>query len=117
VVVTEQADISAPQLLIRANGVQAASTTAGQGTGNYGTYPAYFYARGGASSFFSGNDYGSIARGAASTAAQIANGEAYMAAKTGVTLLVETFDFITTDAGDQIVTDDGDSVITDIYYI
>jgi hypothetical protein len=78
VVVTEQADISAPQLLIRANGVQAASTTAGQGTGNYGNYPAYFYARAGSSSFFNGNDYGSIARGAASTAAQITAGETYI---------------------------------------
>jgi hypothetical protein len=86
------------------------------GGGNFGTYPAYFYARAGTSGFFGGHDYGSIARGAASTAAQIANGEAYMAAKTGVTLLVETFDFITTDAGDQIVTDAGDPVISDTYF-
>jgi hypothetical protein len=102
---------------LRINGAQVATNTASQGTGNYGTYPAFFYTRAGTSLYFNGNDYGSIARGAASTAAQIANGEAYMAAKTGVTLLVETFDFITTDAGDQIVTDAGDLVTTDIYYI
>jgi hypothetical protein len=51
---------------------------ANQGTGNYGNYPAYFYMRGGSSLPFSGNEYGSIARGAASTAAQIANGETYI---------------------------------------
>jgi hypothetical protein len=52
------------------------------GTGNYGNYPAYFYARAGTSLPFNGHDYGSIARGAASTAAQIANGEAYINSKT-----------------------------------
>jgi hypothetical protein len=110
-------DISGDKIIVRANTVQAISNTDDQGTGNYGTYPAYFYSRAGTMLFFNGNDYGSIARGAASTAAQITAGETYMAAKTGVTLLVETFDFITTDAGDQIVTDAGDSVITDIFYI
>jgi hypothetical protein len=49
-----------------------------QTTGNFGNYAAYFYARGGSSIFFNGNDYGSIARGAASTAAQITAGETYI---------------------------------------
>jgi hypothetical protein len=48
------------------------------GTGNFGNYPAYFYMRAGSSLPFGGNDYGSIARGAASTAAQITNGETYI---------------------------------------
>jgi hypothetical protein len=52
------------------------------GSGTFGNYPVYFYARAGTSLYFSGNDYGSIARGAASTAAQIANGEAYINSKT-----------------------------------
>jgi hypothetical protein len=74
--------ISIDQLIVRINGAQVASGTSDQGTGNYGNYPAYFYARAGTSLFFNGNDYGSIARGAASTAAQIANGEAYINSKT-----------------------------------
>jgi hypothetical protein len=115
-VLTGIGDISGDQSTLRINGAQAGTSSADQGTGNFGNWPAYFYARAGTSIFFGGNDYGSIARGAASTAAQIANGEKYMAAKTGVTLLVETFDFITTDAGDQIVTDAGDSVISDTYF-
>jgi hypothetical protein len=48
------------------------------GTGNFGNLPAYFYMRAGTSFPFNGHDYGSIARGAASTAAQIANGETYI---------------------------------------
>jgi hypothetical protein len=115
-VITGIGDISGDVCTLRVNGAQAATSSADQGPGNYGNHPAYFYMRAGTSLPFDGNDYGSIARGAASTAAQITAGETYMAAKTGVTLLVETFDFITTDAGDQIVTDDGDSVITDIFY-
>jgi hypothetical protein len=52
------------------------------GTGNFGNYPAYFYMRGGTSLPFGGHDYGSIARGAASTAAQITAGETYINSKT-----------------------------------
>jgi hypothetical protein len=71
-------DISASSTLLRLNGTQVASATAAQGSGNFGNYPAYFYATGGTSTFFNGNDYGSIARGAASTAAQITDGETYI---------------------------------------
>jgi hypothetical protein len=81
-VVTGIGNISGDVVTIRVNGTQVGTNTADQGTGNYGTYPAYFYARAGTSLFFNGNDYGSIARGAASTAAQIANGEAYINSKT-----------------------------------
>jgi hypothetical protein len=66
--------------LVKVNGVVPTLSTPGSaaGAGNFGNYPAYFYTRAGTSIFFNGNDYGSIARGAASTAAQIANGEAYI---------------------------------------
>ena len=77
-VLTGIGDISGDIATLRINGAQVATNTGDQGTGNYGNHPAYFYARGGASTFFNGNDYGSIARGAASTAAQIANGETYI---------------------------------------
>jgi hypothetical protein len=77
-VLTTIGNISGDQSILRLNAIQAAINTADQGTGNYGNYPTYFYARAGTSLFFNGHDYGSIARGAASTAAQIANGETYI---------------------------------------
>jgi hypothetical protein len=77
-VLTAIGDISGDITTLRLNGAQVAQSTADLGTGNYGNYPAYFYARAGTSIFFNGHDYGSIARGAASTAAQIAAGETYI---------------------------------------
>jgi hypothetical protein len=81
-VITGIGDISGDRLTLRVNGTQVAQSTADQGTGNYGNYPAYFYMRAGTSLPFNGNDYGSIARGAASTAAQITAGETYINSKT-----------------------------------
>jgi hypothetical protein len=77
-VLTGLGDISGDLMTLRVNGAQVATNTSDQGTGNYGNYPAYFYARAGTSLFFNGHDYGSIARGAASTAAQITTGENYI---------------------------------------
>jgi hypothetical protein len=81
-VLTALSDIAGDLTTLRLNGAQVATSTADQGTGNYGNYPAYFYMRAGTAFPFNGHDYGSIARGAASTAAQIANGEAYINSKT-----------------------------------
>jgi hypothetical protein len=81
-VLTAIGDISGDITTLRLNGVQVAQSAADLGTGNYGNYPAYFYARAGTSLYFNGNDYGSIARGAASTAAQITAGETYINSKT-----------------------------------
>lgn len=67
---------------IRRNTVDGTNAIGDKGTGNFGNYPAYFYMRAGTSLPFNGNDYGSIARGAASTAAQIASGETYINSKT-----------------------------------
>jgi hypothetical protein len=81
-VFTGLANISGDTCTLRINGTQVTASGSNQGTGNYGNYPAYFYARGGTSLFFNGNDYGSIARGAESTAAQIAAGEEWINSKT-----------------------------------
>ena len=86
-VLTNQYDIAgatvAEELISRLNGVVQTGVSGGPaGTGNFGNYPAYFYARAGTSIFFNGHDYGSIARGAASTAAQITAGETYINSKT-----------------------------------
>jgi hypothetical protein len=81
-VVTGIGNIADDLATLRVNGTQVAQSTADQGTGNYGNYPAYFYMREETFFPFSGNDYGSIARGAASTAAQITAGETYINSKT-----------------------------------
>lgn len=71
-VVTLTANISGDSASLRVNGVQAASSSADQGTGNYGTYPIYFGARAGTSLRFSGEVFSpEVIRGAASTTAQI----------------------------------------------
>jgi hypothetical protein len=75
-------DISGSINSVKVNGGAATTVTSSQGTGNYGNYAAYFYMRLGLTLPFNGNDYGSIARGAASTAAQITNGETYINSKT-----------------------------------
>jgi hypothetical protein len=81
-VLAVSASISDPLLQARVNGSVNGSSTATQGTGNYGNYPAYFYARAGSGLFFSGNDYAAIVRGAASTTTQITDGENWVNSKT-----------------------------------
>lgn len=81
-VLTGTGDIATDTILLRVNGSQVASSIVDIGTGNFGTYPAYFYMRAGTSLPFNGHDYGSIARGAASTAAQITTGETWINLKT-----------------------------------
>ena len=77
-VLTGIGDISGDVCTLRVNGTQAATTTTDQGTGNYGNLPTYFYSRAGSSLYFSGNDYASIARGAASTTTQITDAETWV---------------------------------------
>jgi hypothetical protein len=69
----------ADEISVRVNGATPTQSLGGTvSSGNFGNFPAFFYMRGGGSLPFNGHDYGSIARGAASTAAQIANGEKYI---------------------------------------
>jgi hypothetical protein len=81
-VITGLGNISGDLNTLRINGAQVSQATGDQGAGNYGNFPAYFYMRTGTTVPFNGHDYGSIARGAASTAAQITAGEAYINSKT-----------------------------------
>jgi hypothetical protein len=86
-VLTGISDIAAPSLIFRVDGTQVGSSTATQGTGNYLTYPLLIGRRGGASIPFNGRIYGLLVRfGANLSAAQIDQTEAFMAAKTGVTI-------------------------------
>jgi hypothetical protein len=81
-VLTGIGDISGDQCILRVNGTQAASSTADQGTGNYGNYPLYIGRRGGASLPFNGRLNSLIIRGAQSTDAQISAAETWVNGKT-----------------------------------
>ena len=81
-VLTGLGNIPGNQDVLRVNGTQAASNTAAQGTGTYGNYQMYLFARNGASFWLNGRFYGLIVRGAASSAQQIADAETYLNSKT-----------------------------------
>lgn len=81
-VITALGDISGDSNTIRRNGTAFAVATADQGSGNYGNYAVYHYSRAGTLAFFNGHDYGSICRGAASSAAQITAAEDWINQRT-----------------------------------
>jgi hypothetical protein len=83
---TGLADLAAPSSSMRIDGVQAASGALSLGSGNFGNYALNIGSRYNGYLFFEGNMHGLIVRGSTSSAAEIASTEAYMAAKTGVTL-------------------------------
>ena len=65
VVVCGIGDIASDTSIIRVNGIQVGSSSADQGTGNYGNYPLFIGARAGTSVLFNGRLYSLIVRGAA----------------------------------------------------
>lgn len=74
------ADIAAPSVTLRENGVQIAISTASQGTGSYGNHQVFIGARGGTGLYFSRPIYGLALRYGPNLApAQIANMEAWLA--------------------------------------
>ena len=76
--------ISTDELKIRVNGTQEGSSTAGQGTGNYGNYPLFIGARNaGASLWFNGRLYGLVVAGKQASAAEVTSTETYLNNKTG----------------------------------
>ena len=82
-VLTGQASISTPLVNLRVNGAQAATSSASQGTGNYGNYPLYIFARNNASLFFNGQFYGAIIRGATTSGNDLISTESYMNTQSG----------------------------------
>ena len=82
-VLTGIANISGASASIRENGTQVAGGLANQGTGNYANAPLFIGRRGGTLIPFNGYIYSLIVRGAATTAAQIAEGELWVAGKSG----------------------------------
>jgi hypothetical protein len=80
-------DISGDNSILRVDGSLITQTTEDQGTGNFLAYPLYIGRRRGSSLPFNGRIYGLVLRfGANLGATTIDNAEAYIAAKTGVTL-------------------------------
>ena len=66
----------------RLNASAGSNSTGALGTGNFGNYPLYLFARSGSQYFFNGNLYGLIIRGAQSSDVQISSAEQYMNRKT-----------------------------------
>jgi len=83
-IVTGIGNISAPLASVRVNGIVTSDTNS-QGSGTYGNYPLYLFARAGTSFFFNGQFYGAIIRGAQSDTVSVTQTENYMAQKTGIT--------------------------------
>ena len=80
---TEIANISAPIITLRRNGIQTATSSASQGTGNYGNYPLYLFARTNSSLFFNGQFYGAIIRGATTSGNDLLSTESYINNQSG----------------------------------
>jgi hypothetical protein len=74
--------ISDDQSILRIDGVQVATSTTDQGTGNYGNYPLYIGRRGGASLPFNGHLYQLLVRGALTADNLLNQTETYVASKT-----------------------------------
>jgi hypothetical protein len=75
---------AAAESVVRINGAASASTGSASGAGNFGNYVLYSFARGGTQLYFSGRDYGTIARGATCGAGQVADVERYLAGLSGL---------------------------------
>lgn len=85
-VITAQSDISTDTATIRLNGVEAATSAADQGAGNYGNYSLFIGSRNGTSRRLNGHLYGLIVLGRTATAAEITAVERFFAARIGVIL-------------------------------
>lgn len=82
-VVTALGNISSPYNKLRINGVQQASDTSSQGTGNYATLaPLYIGSRGGTSLFFNGRIYQFVMKTGAPNMEQVVTVERYVNGKT-----------------------------------
>ena len=83
---TALGDIGSRVTLLRLNGVQLASDTGDQGTGNYGAYVLYIGRRNNATLPFNGKLYQLLVRGALTDTATTVQAERWVAARTGVAL-------------------------------
>lgn len=82
-IMTGLSDISTDTMLLRTNGVQTATNTSDQGTGNYGNYPLYIGRRAGSTLTFNGHLYSLIIVGKSVTASELTSTETWVNGKTG----------------------------------
>jgi len=82
-VLTATADIAGNFARIDVNGADGTPATTNQGSGNFGNYPMFIGSRNNATLRFNGRIYSLIVRGAASTAGEITDAEAWVNGKTG----------------------------------
>jgi hypothetical protein len=84
---TVSIDRIAPLLALRVDGAINTSSSVTQGSGNFGNYPLYLFSRnnGTINTYFNGQFYGAVIRGAQSDTASVTQTEQYMAQKTGIT--------------------------------
>jgi hypothetical protein len=88
-VLTGIGDIAADTTILRADGVQAATSATDQGTGNYLTYPLYIGRRGGTTFPFNGQIFGLIVRfGANLDAPTITQTETWLANRVAPTVVI-----------------------------
>lgn len=86
-VLTGLGDISADTSIIRRNGVQMAASATDQGTGNYtANQNLHLGSRGGSSRYFNGRLYALVVINRVLSGAELANAEAWVASKTGITI-------------------------------
>jgi hypothetical protein len=85
-VMTGIADIAAPNVAIRVNGVQQVASSASQGAGNYGNRVFYIGRRGNTTLPFNGKIYTIIIRGGVTDAATLALTERYVGSRMGIVL-------------------------------
>ena len=82
-VLTATHDIAGSLTTLQKNNDAAVNATGSKGSGNFGLYPLYLFARAGTTFPLNINFYGLIVRGAQSTAAQITNTKTWINGKTG----------------------------------
>ena len=80
-VISTAHDISGDRTTLSANGVVYSPVIGDKGAGDFGNYPLYIGARGGAGLFFNGSIYSLIVRGAQSSLSQIEATEAHIKQK------------------------------------
>lgn len=79
-------DISLDTAVVRRNGVQLGSSATDQGAGAYQNAVAYLGSRGGSSRFFNGRVYALLLINRVLSGTELANAEAWVASKTGITI-------------------------------
>jgi len=111
-ILTGISDISADIAILRVNGLQAASSSSDQGTGNYGNFPLNIGRAGDGAVPLNGRIYSLIVRGAATSETQIGQTEQWISNEMGGGYYPTGFDFLVTADGDQLTDASGNALYT-----